>query len=91
LIGAERSFILTPFIWEGVIEGLLGAGFSLFLLLCIKWFFSGVLAQEWNSALGISSWIFLSFGQVFLLGFIGITMALLGSVTVFFRTVDQVR
>lgn len=91
LIGAERSFILTPFIWEGLLEGLLGASFSLFLLLAIKWFFSSVLAQEWNSALGISSWVFLSWGHVFLLGFVGITMALLGSFAVFFRTVEQVR
>lgn len=91
LIGAERTFILTPFIWEGIFEGILGAGTSLALLLFLKWFFAGIVGSEWNAVLGISSWMFLTLGQISLICFIGITMALLGSFAVFFRTVEQVR
>lgn len=91
LIGAEKSFILTPFIWEGILEGVFGAGASIVLLLFLKWFLASIIGTEWNSVLGISSWMFLTLGQMLLVGFVGIAMALLGSFAVFFRTVEQVR
>ena len=86
LIGAERSFVLAPFMWEGLVEGILGALFAMGSLMFCKWGLGDVLARDWNSLLGISSWMFLSWAQIILLLFIGITMALLGSIAVFFRT-----
>lgn len=91
LIGAERSFVLTPFIWEGLIEGILGSGAAMAILLIGKWLLGDLLASQWNAILGTSSWLFLSFGQMILLGFIGITTALLGSFTVFLKTAERFR
>jgi len=91
LIGAERAFVLAPFLWEGLLEGILGSGISLILLAVLKWILGDLLAQDWQTLIGISSWAFLSIPQAFLLVFLGITMALMGSLTVFFRTSEQVR
>jgi cell division transport system permease protein len=91
LIGAERSFVLTPFIWEGLIEGILGSGTAMAILLIGKWLLGDLLASQWNAILGTSSWLFLSFGQMILLGFNGITTALLGSFTVFLKTAERFR
>lgn len=90
LIGAQTSFVLAPFLWEGVIEGILGAGSAIGLLFAAKWILGDVLAINWGSVLGVSSWMFLSFGQGLLLLFVGITMALVGSIAVFLRTSEQV-
>ncbi|NBX76162.1 MAG: FtsX-like permease family protein [Proteobacteria bacterium] len=90
LIGAETSFVLAPFLWEGIIEGVLGAGFSMTLLLLAKWLLGDVLASNWGSVLGVSSWMFLSVAQCLLLLFVGITMALVGSIAVFLRTSEHV-
>lgn len=90
LIGAETSFVLAPFLWEGIIEGVLGAGAAMALLLSAKWILGDLIASHWGSVFGVSSWMFLSVGQVLLLLFVGITMALLGSIAVFLRTSEQV-
>lgn len=91
LIGAERGFVLAPFLWEGLFEGLMGAGLSLVLLSGMKWILGDLLVKDWQSLLGISSWAFLSLPQSLLLLILGITMALMGSLTVFFRTTEQLR
>ena len=91
LIGAERGFVLAPFLWEGLFEGILGAGLSLGVLSVLKWILGDLLVKDWQSILGISSWVFLSFSQSLLLLVLGITMALMGSLTVFFRTAEQSR
>jgi len=91
LIGAERSFVLTPFVWEGVIEGLLGAGLAMGILLFGKWLLGDLIANEWTAVLGTSSWLFLSIEQMLLLAFIGMATALLGSFTVFFKTAERFR
>ncbi|NBT59636.1 FtsX-like permease family protein, partial [bacterium] len=91
LIGAETSFVLAPFLWEGVLEGILGAGSAMVLLFLAKWILGGVSALNWSSVLGVSSWLFLSVGQGLFLLFVGITMALVGSIAVFLRTSEQVR
>lgn len=91
LIGAERGFVLAPFLWEGILEGVFGAGISLVFLLGLKWVLGDLLARDWSSMVGISSWAFLSIAQSLLLVFLGITMALMGSLTVFFRTSEQTR
>jgi len=91
LIGAERGFVLAPFLWEGLFEGILGAGLSLVVLSALKWVLGDLLVKDWQSMLGISSWAFLSVSQSLLLLFLGITMALMGSLTVFFRTAEQSR
>lgn len=91
LIGAQKSFVLAPFLWEGTIEGILGASSSIALLFCATWFFGDVVGTNWASAFGVSSWMFLSFWQCLFLFFVGITMALVGSIAVFLRTSEQVR
>ncbi|MFM8268664.1 MAG: cell division protein FtsX, partial [Pseudomonadota bacterium] len=90
LIGAETSFVLAPFLWEGVLEGILGAGSAMTILFLSKWILGDLIASHWGSVFGVSSWMFLSLGQGLLLLFVGITMALLGSLAVFFRTSEQV-
>lgn len=91
LIGANTSFILAPFLFEGVIEGLLGSALSLAFLYLAHLTFNGFLSSDWTSLLGISSWVFISVTQVLLLGLLGVTMALIGSLVVFFKTSEQFR
>lgn len=85
LIGADRNFILTPFIWEGIIEGLLGSSVAIGILLFVKVFLSSLISAHWSTFLGVPEWSFLSIAQVIVVFVIGITMALLGGVTVFLR------
>ncbi len=85
LIGAHRNFILTPFIWEGVIEGLVGSGIALALLFVGKTVLTGFISTQWNKLLGIDTWLFLSVGQFCLVAMIGVAMALFGGFTVFMR------
>ncbi|MFM8313308.1 MAG: cell division protein FtsX [Deltaproteobacteria bacterium] len=85
LIGADRNFILTPYIWEGIIEGLSGAILAIIVLLITKVIFSSFVSAHWSVLLGVPTWSFLSFTQVIVVFVIGVTMALLGGVTVFLR------
>lgn len=91
LIGAHTSFILAPFLIEGMIVGLLGSGTSLFLLYLARTALNGLLSEDWTSVLGVSSWVFISATQVMLLILLGMTMALIGSLVVFFKTSEQFR
>jgi len=85
LIGADRNFILTPFIWEGFIEGIAGSSLAIGCLFFIKVFFSSLISAHWSAFLGMPHWSFLSIAQILVIYFIGIAMALLGGVTVFLR------
>ena len=85
LIGADRNFILTPYIWEGIIEGVAGATVAITILLFIKTLFAGFVSAHWSTFLGVPTWSFLSFTQVVVVFAIGVTMALLGGITVFLR------
>lgn len=85
LMGAHRNFILTPFIWEGLIEGLMGAFFALVILYAGKGFLSTLVVVNWSSMLGIKTLLYLSFGQVLMLTCVGVAMALFGGITVFLR------
>ncbi len=91
LIGAHQNFILTPFLWEGIIEGIMGAVVALFLLLITKGVVATFITVQWSSILGIRNWLFLSLQQVIILVGVGIVMALLGSVTVFARLNEDSR
>jgi len=91
LIGAHTSFILGPFLFEGLVEGLLGSGIALFFLYLAYSIFGELVSGQWASLLGISSWTFISFSQIFLVLFLGVTMALTGSLFVFFKTSEQFR
>src|SRR5690606_2555706 len=53
LLGAHRGFVLTPFLWEGLIEGLLGAALSLVLLYGATIALSNLISIQWSSLLGI--------------------------------------
>jgi len=85
LIGAHRNFILTPFVWEGVIEGVIGACLATVVLFGIKIFLSTLVSAHWSTLLGVHDWSFLSIGQFLAVFLIGIAMALLGGITVFLR------
>ena len=85
LIGAKDRFIFTPFLWEGIIEGLIGASFALGILYFIRSVLSTIVTVQWASLLGVHGWLFLNAGQVLLVMVIGIAMAIFGSITVFLR------
>ena len=85
LIGADRNFIITPYIWEGIIEGFFGASLAIVALLTAKTFFSSFISVHWSAYLGIPNWSFLSIAQILVIYIIGITMALIGGITVFLR------
>ncbi|MFM8314477.1 MAG: cell division protein FtsX [Deltaproteobacteria bacterium] len=85
LIGADRNFIITPYIWEGIIEGILGSTLAVVVLLVIKIFLANLISTQWSAFFGIPSWSFISLGQILVIYMIGITMALIGGVTVFLR------
>ncbi len=85
MMGAHRGFILAPFVWEGIIEGILGATIALLSLYVGTLAFSQVIALEWGGMLGLKRLAFLSIGQFLTLVMVGILMALIGSIMVFFR------
>ncbi len=85
MMGAHRGFILAPFVWEGVIEGVLGATIALLSLYIGTLVFSQVIALEWGGVLGLKRLAFLSLGQFFCVIAVGVLMALIGSIMVFFR------
>lgn len=89
LIGADRNFIITPYIWEGVIEGVMGSTLAIVMLLVVKTFLFGLMSAHWSVYLGIPQWSFLSFAQILVIYLVGITMALMGGVTVFLRYQEQ--
>lgn len=85
MMGAHRGFILGPFLWEGIIEGILGATVALAMLYLGTFVFSQVFTLEWGSLLGLKRLSFLSSSQLLGVVLIGILMALIGSIMVFFR------
>jgi len=85
LIGGHRNFILTPFMWEAVIEGAIGAVLALGILFIMKGMLSTVMSVHWANLLGIREWLYLSVPQVFGVIIMGVTMAFAGSFTVFLR------
>ncbi len=85
LIGAEESFVLAPFLWEAITEGILGATSAVAGLLFARSLMGGVLSVQWTSLLGIKTWLFLSASQLALVYFIGILMAVSGAVVIFFK------
>jgi len=91
LIGANRNFILTPFLWEGLIEGLIGSFFALVLLFLGRGMFTTLMSVHWTNLLGVREWLFLSFGQIVMLFAMGVAMAFAGSFTVFLRFQENQR
>jgi cell division transport system permease protein len=85
LHGAHRNFILSPFLWEGAIEGVLGSMLALIAVYVLKVLLGTVISVQWASILGMKDLLFLSLGQVAVVMLIGIAMAFFGSVTVFLR------
>lgn len=85
LMGARTQFILAPFLWEGILEGILGSLAALVVVYSITLVGSTLLSIHWASLLGIKSFAFLSVPQAMSLVGLGILMAVLGSVTVFLR------
>ncbi len=85
MMGAHRGFILAPFVWEGIIEGMLGGFIAVLLLYVGTAVFSQVITLEWGALLGLRRLSFLSAPQLISVFASGIAMALIGSVMVFFR------
>ncbi len=85
LIGGHRNFILTPFLWEGLIEGIAGAFLALIVLYFMRGMLSTLMSVHWTSLLGIREWLYLSFGQILALIAMGVAMAFAGGFTVFLR------
>jgi cell division transport system permease protein len=85
LIGASHKFVLSPFLWEGLLEGILGTTCALLLLYGIKSAMNAWLSSQWASLLGITEWLYLSTGQWILMGTVGALMAFLGGIGVFLR------
>lgn len=85
LVGAEKTFILAPFLWEGFIEGLVGSTFALLVLYLLKMVISFFIHSGWATLLGARGWLYLSPVQGGLVLGVGIAMAFLGSITVFMR------
>jgi len=85
LHGANRFFILAPFLWEGFIEGILGSSLSIIILYLLKGTVGAMLSVQWNNLLGGNEILFLSGGQAVLVILLGVLMAFFGSITVFMR------
>lgn len=85
LIGAHEKFVLAPFLWEGVMEGLMGAILALGLTYLVKLGLGLCLRAHWTLFLGVKNWLYLSAGQFACILLIGIAMAFFGSLTVFLR------
>ena len=85
LIGANQNFVFSPFLWEGIIEGLIGATLALFILFIAKCLLSALITVQWATILGMRELLYLSSGQFLMMFIAGITMAFVGSFTVFVR------
>lgn len=85
LIGANQGFVVGPFLWEGLMEGLAGTATSLIILLGLKRTVMALSASEWVSVFGVQDWLFLSPMQLVFFVSLGICMAFLGSIGVIFR------
>lgn len=85
LMGAHRNFILTPFLWEGLIEGAVGSMLALCFLYLIKFLLSTLVLINWSSMLGVKELLYLSIGQLLILLCVGVATALVGGITVFLR------
>ncbi|MBI1859329.1 MAG: FtsX-like permease family protein [Deltaproteobacteria bacterium] len=91
LIGANQQFVMSPFLWEGVIEGCLGTLSALIALVVIRRMITALGPTEWSSVLGVQNWLFLSPLQLLFFVVLGISMAFLGSIGVFLRFRENVK
>ncbi len=89
LIGGDQKFVLSPFLWEGVVEGIVGSIAALLFLVALKYVIMGLFHWHWASVLGVRDWTFFSFAQIFILLAFGVLMACSGSITVFMRFREQ--
>lgn len=85
LHGANRFFVLAPFLWEGFIEGILGSSLSIIILFGVKTLVSGFMSGQWVNLIGGKEIVFLSAPQAVLVALLGVGMAFFGSFTVFMR------
>ena len=86
LVGADPSFVFTPYVWEALIEGTAGASLALAILFFLKQLFVTLINVQWTSILGIKQWAYLSPLQAIGVLFLGVFIAFCGSLTVLFRT-----
>ena len=67
----------------------MGSTLAVITLLLIKTFLFSLMSAHWSLYLGIPNWSFLSFAQILVIYIIGMTMALMGGITVFLRFQEQ--
>lgn len=84
LIGGNRGYILSPFLWEGLIEGVLGSCSALLLIYSVKVLLTKSTLFQWLS-FDTMKWEYLTRPQLLIVVSMGVLMAFLGSLTVFFR------
>jgi cell division transport system permease protein len=85
LIGGSQHFVFSPFLWEGILEGLMGAAASLVLLFVFKTMLSAFISIQWATILGMKEIQYLSVQQLLMMILMGCLMAFIGSFTVFMR------
>lgn len=85
LHGAQRAFVMTPFLLEGFFEGVIGALLSLVVLAVMTWLVSAWISVQWSSLVGIKQLSYLTVPQMGLVLLMGIAMAFFGSVAVYLR------
>ena len=85
LIGAHQNFVLGPFLWEGLIEGVIGSTIALSLLYFLKLSLATLISVQWSSLLGVQEWLYLSPAQLLATIGVGVLMAFCGGFTVFMR------
>ena len=85
LIGAHQNFVLGPFLWEGLIEGMIGSTIALSLLYFLKLSLATLISVQWTSLLGVHEWLYLSPAQLMITISVGVLMSFCGGFTVFMR------
>lgn len=85
LMGGSNGYVFRPFLWEGILEGVLGSGVALCILYMGTSLLATVVKVSWGGLLGDRAWTFLTAPQASLLFAVGVAMAVAGSLTVFLR------
>lgn len=82
MIGASRWYVLSPFVWESLVEGLAGSFIALLLLAFGTALVASTAASGWLVAVGVEEIRFLSPGQLLLVVIVGVGTALVGNLSV---------
>ncbi len=79
LVGATNNFIRGPFLFEGILQGVLGAFASIIILYITYWFFISYTKDSYNIILGFFTSTFISIPQIILIIVSGAAIGITGS------------